>query len=108
MIDPQVAFDKLAQFDTVYDLCNFFQDEGIKGVVQNASKCPIATWMQEATGAGMVTVAGKIKVWAKSSENPCGSMEFHDMIFEHTEATSQFILKFDTHQIPWLEKQEND
>lgn len=44
MIDFQVAYDKLAQFETAEELADFFKYEGITGYKKQAKHCPIANW----------------------------------------------------------------
>lgn len=46
MIDFQVAFDKLAQFETADELAEFFQYEGIKAVQGDSNNCAISVWMK--------------------------------------------------------------
>lgn len=46
MIDFQVAFDKLAQFQTANELAKFFQYEGIKAIPGSTKHCAISVWMR--------------------------------------------------------------
>lgn len=96
MVDPQVAWDKLAQFESSEELRLFFNAEEITGVIGHASQCPIATWMREATGYKVVTVGGSIKVWGD------GTSWTDFMQFPHTPASSEFINRFDHGNYPEL------
>lgn len=101
MIDPQVAWDKIAQFQESEELRIFFQLEGIKGVAGHDTKCPIATWLQETTGFDTVSVSGSIRMW--NCSDPSNFIEF-----EHTYTTERFINSFDGHQFPELMRYENE
>lgn len=50
MIDLQVAFDKLAGFDTHGEIARFLREEGIQGELTNGKSCPLAVWMASVTG----------------------------------------------------------
>lgn len=50
MIDPQVAFDKLAGFQVASELADYFKSEGIQGTKAYHDECPIAIWMTKTTG----------------------------------------------------------
>lgn len=108
MIDPQVAWDKLAQFQTPEQLRQFFQDEGIKGIVGHAAKCPIATWMQQTTQVRQVTVAGSVKIFNKCVVTSFGEPVSNDLKFSHTDATEGFVALFDQGAYPELQRFENE
>lgn len=88
MIDPVVAWDKLSNFETTEEIREYFQQEDIKGYRGVITACPIANWMQKTTGAEMVRVSGDVAVY----NNRC----MEERRFEHTDATLQFMRKFDT------------
>lgn len=106
MIDPQVAWDKLSNFETAKQLAEYFHCEGIVGERGNAAECPIATWMRITTEMPLVTVSENIKVW---TEEPTARAYFNeerraDVIinFAHTEATEAFMDAFDNKHFPEL------
>lgn len=55
MIDPDVAFDKLCQFETADEVANFLCQEGIKGQRRVSDNCPISNWMSVTTGTSFST-----------------------------------------------------
>lgn len=50
MIDFQVAFDKLAQFETADELAEFFRYEGIKAIPWDSNNCAVSAWMKRTIG----------------------------------------------------------
>lgn len=94
MVDPQVAYDKLCNFQTSQELREYFQQENIKGILGISTMCPIANWFQDTIDVGNdVDVEDTIMVF-----HPNGDIQR----FEHTEATSNFISKFDCGLYPEL------
>ena len=92
MIAPEVAWDKLTNFQTADELRDYFKSENVKGIIGHAQNCPIATWLRKTTGHRLVTVAGQIKF-----------IGYNNIIaFEHTKATEDFISKFDHEDYPEL------
>lgn len=49
MIDFQVAFDKLAQFQTADEIADFLNVEEIKAIPGDANSCAISAWMKRTT-----------------------------------------------------------
>ena len=100
MIDPQVAWDKLLNFDTAQELREYFQFEGVKGFRISVTECPIANWMTATTGL-FTTVSGSIRVWvdANDSRNPMKSPVAE---FSHTNVTKNFVKSFDQKKYPEL------
>lgn len=98
MIDPQVAYDKLAQFENAGDLREYFQSEQIIGIRGNASQCPIAKWLGQTTQwSGLVTVSEKIKFF------PGPAVESGaDIDFPITDAAREFVDAFDLGFYPEL------
>jgi hypothetical protein len=100
MVDPQVAFDKLAGFQTAYELADFFKAENIKGEKASHNKCPIATWMKKTTGV-YSSAADQIVV-----QN--GNFDPYDFIPDFnvkvTEMMKDFMHKFDRGEFPELVK----
>ena len=103
MIDPQVAWDKLSNFQSAEELRHFFVGEGIKGVIGHAQMCPIANWLKQTTGWDIVTVAGAIKFFGALKEATPGTVVSDDIIrFDHTYATETFLENFDHVYYPEL------
>lgn len=99
MIDPVVAYDKLASFETSDELACFLQGEGILGVRHSVSSCPLAAYMQVQTGV-LSTVASNIKVY------PTDDFVSTVQIFPHTNATSDFVEQLDMGEFPALVNKE--
>lgn len=97
-IDPQVAWDKLSNFQTADELRDYFVSEQIFGVRARARACPIATWMMEQTGKP--TAVAK-SIWVGMSQNVNNYLG--EIEFEHTEATRDFIEAFDHEKYPELD-----
>jgi hypothetical protein len=99
MIDFQVAFDKLAQFETADELADFFKYEGVKACVQDPSNCAVAQWMNMQTGEE-VRVS---PLYIFTSKRPWGSRNETAVInTPNTPAMTNFILNFDTASYPEL------
>lgn len=49
-VAPEVAFDKIACFETANELAEYFKAEGIKGYRSQHDACPIARWLSCTTG----------------------------------------------------------
>lgn len=96
MIDPVVAWDKLSNFDTATEIREYFQQEDIKGYRGVIESCPIAQWMQQLTGADLVRVSGRVTVYQGLG---CDL----DKDFNHTKATLDFVVGFDSGRYPELE-----
>lgn len=91
MIDPQVAYDKIAGFETANELADYLLSEDCKGVRASAGMCPLAVYMRGQTGAAS-TASNKIKVYGLDKEDH----------FDHTPATECFMGLFDTGEFPDL------
>lgn len=96
MIDPEVAYDKLKNFETADQLRQYFQDENVKGSLRSAGTCPIASWMKQTTGRSTVTVGSAIRFYATTRASEC------DIEFPHTDTTENFITRFDNIEYPEL------
>lgn len=46
MIDFQVAFDRLAQFETSGEIAEFFLSEEIKAIPLDSNNCAVSVWMR--------------------------------------------------------------
>jgi hypothetical protein len=51
------AVEKLAALGSPQQIADFFQAEGIHGLVGHAHSCPVARYVQQVTGAGRVWVS---------------------------------------------------
>lgn len=96
MIDFQVAFDKLAQFETADELADFLLNEGIKAVPADANSCAISAWMKRTTeGEKIYTNTYSISEYSDSQEDAI-----------HRASTTQpmidFIVDFDMCRYPAL------
>lgn len=84
MIDFQVTYDKLSNFESAQEIREYFNSLGIKGFTCNGSRCPIATFITQETGE-QVTVephhiarANKCGNWAVAAENTPAMVDFID------------------------------
>lgn len=111
MIDPGVAWDKLSNFETAEEIRQYFVDEGIKATRNRADTCAIAKWMNDTTGLSPVFVGTRIEVGKKtvskktvSKDRDPGKYSFLEpaYVFAHTDATMEFITKFDEGDYPEL------
>lgn len=98
MIEPQVAFDKLAQFETSQDLANFLHAEGIKGYRKDANICPIATFMELQTGKMVGVSEDNIEHYNQGRIDFC---------FENTQAMYDFVVDFDAGGFDFLAARES-
>lgn len=105
-MDPIVAWERLKSFETAQDIREFFQNEGIKGIKESLTTCPIASWMHEATKAEIVRVGDVVRVYSKPTES--SNFFYLELTgeFEHTWATTNFMEKFDEGQFPELDEDE--
>lgn len=103
MIDAQVAFDKLAGFQSAYEIADFFRSEGIKGFKASHNLCPIATWMSKATGI-YSSAADHILV-QDGNFSPLEGEKFSlDFRVKVTPVMKEFMKKFDRGDFPELLK----
>lgn len=103
MIDAQVAFDKLAGFQSAYEIADFFRSEGIKGFKASHNECPIANWMRETTGI-YSSAAGYVVV-QNGNFSPLEGEKFHlDFMVKVTPVMKEFMKKFDRGDFPELLK----
>lgn len=88
---------KLADLQTADEIRDFLVTEGVQAVPGNATKCAIAEYLFQASGQ-VVGVTRKSTVvladkWARG-------------IGKHTEAMSEFVIRFDHYQYPELVAEE--
>lgn len=83
MIDPIVAFDKLAGFQSAREIADYFRSEGIRGFRMDAFSCPIAAFMQDQTGRRFSVCRDDV------------STNDDQFAFETTTPMADFIVNFD-------------
>lgn len=98
MVDPVVAWDKLSNFETAQEIREYFQQEDVFGYRMALASCPIANWMKQTTGAGLVQVGNDISVHSGILDTESTNIG----TFEHTQATLDFIELFDDGDYPEL------
>lgn len=101
MIDPQVAFDKIASFETVQEVRKFLQYEGITGLPAMAAQCPISNYMTGLTGRPFVTY----RTIHTSAETPGWTRDTH-WVVQTPPVLFEFIESFDAGLFPELVSQE--
>lgn len=94
MIDFQVTYDKLCNFETAEDIRAYFNSIGVKGFTCNGSRCPIATFFTEQTGESVVVEPNYI-----ARTNECG--DWYKAV-HNTGAMETFINRFDDYCYPEL------
>lgn len=97
MIDFQVAFDKLAQFETPGEIAKYLESCGIRACRRDASACAISQWMRNQTGLRIRTNYAEVGVLKPFSSFDTTESE------SHTPAMSQFARNFDSGDYPDLE-----
>lgn len=90
MIDPIVAYDKLAQFETEDEIAEFLYEVGIKGRRALANSCAISEYMAQMTGRKFSTC------------NTIETIEEPIKTFRLTSAIDDFITSFDDNKYPEL------
>lgn len=94
MIDFGVAHDKLAQFESSYDLAIYLIGEGVQGDMEAADQCALSVWMSAQTGERVLVSTGEM--WISDLE------ELDDSRRLHSEAMRDFVFQFDHGEYPDL------
>lgn len=113
-LDLDVAFDKLAGFETADDIASFLKGYGIRAIPKNRNHCAVSEWMRDITGVEDVQASG-MEVMAHEhmrTETELQQMpaitynEFSRAAFgwkrQHTNAMKEFIQRFDNGAYPDL------
>lgn len=95
MIDLQVAYDKLAQFETASELANYLKEDGVLATPQSARHCAISVYMKNHTGEQVSTGFGGIRKINNEEGVIIWSLPL-------TDAMSIFITQFDNADYPDL------
>lgn len=99
MIDFNVAFDKLAQFEKAEDIRIFLQENEIQARPAIARRCAISQYVRKVTGNMAVTSYHDVSVFENQDNymqwNPTGSRKI-------TPAMKEFIANFDQYEYPEL------
>lgn len=98
MIDPQVAFDELAQFDSADEIAEYLQHLGIKGTRYSPYSCPISQFMSETTGLSAAT-SSLVRTFTSAEDMGLYKHNFSEYA---TEAIRAFIWRFDRCDYPEL------
>ena len=99
MLDFQVAFDKLAQFETAGEIREFVSAGGYKGIPCAVSQCPIAAFLTQETGE-TVAVEPLIIVRQTTLEDKLNQVSRPS--YTPTHAMIHFINRFDDLEYPEL------
>lgn len=93
MIDFQVAYDKLAQFESADDIAEYMESCGIKAKTRSPKFCAISLWMTQQTELPVIT-ADK---WIRAR------VDNQTVITEElTNAMKRFVFLFDSYLYPEL------
>lgn len=95
MIDFQVAYDKLAQFQAANDIAEYLKSCNVKAVRGNSVSCAISEWMKSQTGLTIRTTYFTVD----SIDNQCRVLNQT----YNTEVMTTFALMFDAGEYPELE-----
>ena len=98
MINPQTAFEKLAQFDTADEIAQYLQHLGIKGHRTSSTHCPISQFMSERTGL-VVSTGSAVRTFANVEYWKALEHNFKAPV---TDAMCDFIARFDRGRYPEL------
>jgi len=114
MIDLDVAFDKLAGFETADDIACFLRGYGVKAIPKQGNLCAFAVWMTDITEVQDVVVSGA-EILAQRQERTLEDIKKMGEITwaehtraqyqwrrEHTPAMKQFVMRFDRMAYPDL------
>lgn len=98
MIDFQVAYDKLAQFEFADDIAEYMKDCNIKAVREEPAECAVSEWMYQQTGffvrtgvTGMLVLDDQERLVFRTRLTP---------------ALITFVSDFDDNKYPELVKEE--
>lgn len=102
MLDFQVAFDKLAQFETADEIAEFLGGQNIKAVPQSGDRCAISAFMTGSTGMRVFT--GGRSIFIDPPRNFDGGVRLTDAddYRDLTIAMQDFVHKYDDNQYPEL------
>lgn len=92
MVDLQVAYDKLAQFETAEEIATFLRGYGIKAYRRKSTTCAVAMFLEQMTGSPVSVGPSSIGLAQKPGT----------IIVNNTKAIEQFIIRFDLGHYPDL------
>lgn len=95
MIDPDVAYDKLATFDTAPALADFLLDQDVTGIRGDTEECAIGRWMFRECHQVFSVDAERIYT---RLDDPARFREWAT-----TTAMAEFIRDFDSGEYPELD-----
>lgn len=98
MVDPQLVYNKLAQFQTEQELAEFLIEHNCKGNIEEPEHCPIAEYFSREAEV-RAFVGETVDIYDKGKTRP-------SVTFAHTRAMRCFINRFDAGWWPELELQE--
>src|ERR1700745_2209626 len=99
-VDFNVAFEKLAQFESAEDLADFFISYQVKAVPSYSDKCAITVWMEGQTGHSIRTNMNSVRAVTDKPGSPLETVPgtFNSL----TEAMADFVKEFDSGKYPDL------
>lgn len=104
MLDLDVVYDKLEQFETADEIACFLVQEQVKALPSNGVQCALAKWVKQVTESELaVHVASSHSVVYR--EDAVGPVRKEKAILwkrEHTQPMQEFIAKFDQGAYPDL------
>lgn len=106
MIDPGVAYDKLASMESADEIAEFFHDQGVQGTPCSASRCAISEWVRQSTTHDVSTgTAGIIVLRSNTAENTGTAVWYNTAEnWPLTEPMKDFIHKFDRGEYPAISR----
>lgn len=97
MIDFDVAYDKLAQFETANEIAELFEDYGVKALKGFPDRCAVTVWMRQQTQLNIRTNHHSVRALKENG------YYIVDSYRTHTRALEEFVSKFDEGCYPSLE-----
>lgn len=103
MLDLDVLYDKLEQFETAEEIAAFLIDQQVQAVPRNGKQCAFAAWVQQVTEMELMIHVSSKKT-AIYRDTPGCARTNEDIIWqrEHTTAMERFIYQFDEGVYPKL------
>lgn len=97
MVDFDVAYEKLCQFESSDELADFLTQEGVKGKQDLADACALAVWMQTQTGENILVSTVEMYKMDENDDYSCRR--------RHNDTLASFVQNFDFGKYPELVSQ---
>ncbi len=95
MLNLEVAFKTLTQFDYAFEIANFLEEQQVKAITADSSQCAITQWMNKATGLDSISTTQQFIFQAVPGVE-------YELVGENTPAMQEFVRNFDRGIYPSL------